>query len=71
MSIASGKLTTIGSLTLPTAHPIAIAVAPNGNFLYVSTAGGIYLYTIESGGAPSVGQMAAASSPRISPIPCR
>ena len=55
MSIASGKLTTIGSLTLPTAHPIAIAVAPNGNFLYVSTAGGIYLYTIESGGALQLG----------------
>jgi hypothetical protein len=55
MSIASGKLTTIGSLTLPTAHPIAIAVAPNGNFLYVSTVGGIYLYTIESGGALQLG----------------
>jgi 6-phosphogluconolactonase (cycloisomerase 2 family) len=55
MSIASGKLTTIGSLTLPTAHPIAIAVAPNGNFLYVSTAGGIYLYTIESGGSLQLG----------------
>ena len=55
MSIASGKLTTIGSLTLPTAHPIAIAVAPNGNFLYVSTVGGIYLYTIGSGGALQLG----------------
>ena len=37
MSIASGKFSTIGSINLPTAHPIAIAVAPNGNFLYVST----------------------------------
>ncbi len=30
--------------------PIAITVAPNGNFLYVSTASGIYLYTIASSG---------------------
>ncbi|MGP8271416.1 MAG: beta-propeller fold lactonase family protein [Terracidiphilus sp.] len=35
--------------TLP-AEPLAIAVAPNGNFLYVSTLAGIYLYTIESNG---------------------
>jgi hypothetical protein len=55
MSISSGKFNTIGSLNLPTAHPIAIAVAPNGNFLYVSTAGGIYLYTIGSGGALTLG----------------
>jgi 6-phosphogluconolactonase (cycloisomerase 2 family) len=51
MSIASGKFTTIGSITLPTADPLAIAVAPNSKFLYVSTLSGIYLYTIESGGA--------------------
>lgn len=55
MSIASGKFNTIGSINLPTAHPIAIAVAPNGKFLYVSTTGGIYLYTIESGGALQLG----------------
>lgn len=30
--------------------PLAIAMAPNGNFLYVSTASGIYLYTIASNG---------------------
>jgi len=53
--IASGALTTISSVTLPTAHPNAIAVAPNGNFLYVSTSGGIYLYTIESNGAIQLG----------------
>jgi 6-phosphogluconolactonase (cycloisomerase 2 family) len=31
--------------------PYAIAVAPNNNFLYVSTGSGIYLYTIGSSGA--------------------
>ncbi|MGA2888502.1 MAG: beta-propeller fold lactonase family protein [Terracidiphilus sp.] len=55
MQISSGVLTTIGALTLPTAHPNAIAVAPNGNFLYVSTSTGIYLYTIGSNGALTLG----------------
>lgn len=55
MKIASGTLTTVGALTVPTATPLAIAVAPNGNFLYVSTSGGIYLYTIGSGGALTLG----------------
>jgi 6-phosphogluconolactonase len=36
---------------LPAAVPLAIAVAPNGNFLYVSTGYGIFLYTIGSNGA--------------------
>ncbi|MGD0732720.1 MAG: beta-propeller fold lactonase family protein, partial [Terracidiphilus sp.] len=48
MSISSGQLTTIGSYTLPTAGALAIAIAPNGNFLYVSTINGIYLYTINT-----------------------
>ncbi len=50
MSISSGQLTTISTLALPTAAPLALSVAPNGKFLYVSTAGGIYLYTIGSNG---------------------
>jgi 6-phosphogluconolactonase (cycloisomerase 2 family) len=54
MKIASGMLTTISSLTLP-ASPMAIAVAPNGNFLYVSTIDGIYLYTINSNGSLTLG----------------
>jgi DNA-binding beta-propeller fold protein YncE len=51
LKIASGSLTTIGTWTPPTSHPLAIAVAPNGKFLYVSTLSGIYLYTIGSNGA--------------------
>ena len=40
--------------TLP-AVPIAITVAPNNTFLYVSTANGIYDYTIASNGELSLG----------------
>ncbi len=54
-TISSGQLHTIGALTLPAPVPYAIAVAPNGSFLYVSTEGGIYLYTIGSGGALTLG----------------
>ncbi len=55
MSFTSGQFTTIGALNLPSVHPTAIAVAPNGKFLYVGTTGGIYLYTIGSGGALNLG----------------
>lgn len=34
----------------PGTAPIAMAISPNGSFLYVSTAVGIYLYTVGSGG---------------------
>jgi len=47
---SSGQLTTIGTTALPAAGASAIAVAPNGNFLYVSTGSGIFLYTIASSG---------------------
>jgi 6-phosphogluconolactonase (cycloisomerase 2 family) len=46
--IASGTLTEVASYALPS-PPLAIAVAPNNDFLYVSTLNGIYLYTISSG----------------------
>jgi 6-phosphogluconolactonase (cycloisomerase 2 family) len=46
--IVSGTLTEIGATALPST-PLSMAVAPNSNFLYVSTAGGIYVYTIASG----------------------
>jgi len=49
-NIASGgTLTAIGGspYTL-SAKPFAVAVAPGGAFLYVATAAGIYLYTIDS-----------------------
>jgi 6-phosphogluconolactonase (cycloisomerase 2 family) len=50
-SISSSQLTALGTTALPASNPFAIAVAPNGNFLYVSTASGIFLYTIGSNGA--------------------
>ena len=52
--INSGSLNQIGAYTLAAA-PAAIAIAPNNNFLYVSTLAGIYLYSIGSGGVLTVG----------------
>jgi hypothetical protein len=54
-AITSGTLGAIsgGTQTL-SAAPFSIAVAPNGDFLYVGTVNGIYLYTIGSGGALSI-----------------
>ncbi len=54
--INAGSLTALSGspYTLPTT-PLAIAIAPNSNFLYVSTADGIYVYTIASDGALSLG----------------
>ncbi len=51
-SIVNGALTALSGspYALPSA-PYAIAVAPNNQFLYVSTGSGIYLYTIGSSGA--------------------
>lgn len=49
--VNAGKVTALAGspYALPDA-PIAIAIAPNGSFLYVSTASGIYLYTIATNG---------------------
>ncbi len=47
-SINSGTLTSLGSWTLPS-MPYAMAIAPSGNFLYVSTDAGVYVYTISGG----------------------
>jgi hypothetical protein len=60
-SITSGTLGAIsgGTQTL-SAAPFSIAVAPNGDFLYIGTVNGIYLYTIGSGGALSIGNGGAA-----------
>ena len=62
-AITSGTLGAIsgGTQTL-SAAPFSIAVAPNGGFLYVGTVNGIYLYTIASGGALSIGNNGAAIS---------
>ncbi len=49
--ISSGKLITISGATQTLASaPSCIAIAPSGDFLYVGTVSGIYLYTIGSGG---------------------
>jgi 6-phosphogluconolactonase len=57
-SFASGSSTptsiTGGAATLPAA-PLAMAISPNGSFLYVSTTVGIYLYTIGTGGTLTQG----------------
>lgn len=52
-NVNSGKLNQIGAYTLAAA-PTAIAIAPGGNFLYVSTVAGIYLYDISSTGALTI-----------------
>lgn len=52
--INSGSLNKIGAYTLAAA-PYAIALAPNGSLLYVSTIAGIYLYNIGSGGGLTIG----------------
>jgi 6-phosphogluconolactonase (cycloisomerase 2 family) len=46
--IVSGTLTLVGTTALSDT-PIAMTVAPNGDFLFVSTSSGIYVYTISSG----------------------
>ena len=54
--ISSGTLEQVsGSPYNLAAGPSAIAVAPGGGFLYVGTPAGIYLYTIGSGGALTIG----------------
>lgn len=57
--VNSGKLTVLpGSPYQLSAAPIAITVAPNNAFLYVSTLGGIFVYTINS----STGQLTVGNS---------
>jgi 6-phosphogluconolactonase (cycloisomerase 2 family) len=46
--IVSGVLTKVDSYSVP-ASPLALVIAPNQSFLYVSTLNGIYVYTISSG----------------------
>jgi 6-phosphogluconolactonase (cycloisomerase 2 family) len=47
-NIVSGVLTEVGAYSVPSS-PLAMAIAPNQAFLYVSTLNGIYVYTISSG----------------------
>src|SRR5580698_11296126 len=62
-SITSGVVGAIsgGSQTLSSA-PFSIVVAPNGDFLYVGTVNGIYLFTIGSGGALTIANGGATIS---------
>ena len=64
MSINSGALTTVAPYALP-AKPLAMTLSPNGNFLYVSTFSGIFLYTVGSGGVltEANGNAAISSDP--------
>ena len=51
-SIVNGTLTSVtGSPYSLPSEPFSIAVAPNGNFLYVGTQSGIFRYTIATTGA--------------------
>jgi 6-phosphogluconolactonase len=62
-NIASGTVTAIsGSPYALSSVPFAMAVSSNGGFLYVSTAAGIYLYTIGSTGALTLANNGAAIS---------
>jgi 6-phosphogluconolactonase (cycloisomerase 2 family) len=54
--VNAGTLTVLpGSPVTVPATPLAIAVSPNGSLLYVSTADGIYVYTISSTGQLTLG----------------
>ena len=58
--INAGVLTALpGSPYTLAAAPIAIAVAPNNAFLYVSTANGIYVYSIATTGQLTLGNSSA------------
>lgn len=51
-SIVTGTLTQVsGSPYALASAPLSMAVSPNGDFLYVGTASGIYVYAISSTGA--------------------
>jgi 6-phosphogluconolactonase len=59
--INSGVLNQIGAYTL-SAAPTAIAMAPSGSFLYVSTVAGIYLYDVDTDGGLTIGNNAGVVS---------
>jgi hypothetical protein len=61
-TVSSAGLTTVGTTTLPAAGASAIAVSPNGSFLYVSTGSGIFVYAISSTGTLTLGNNSQAIS---------
>jgi 6-phosphogluconolactonase len=65
-SISSGTLEQVsGSPYDLSSAPSCIAIAPGGGFLYVGTVSGIYLYTIGSSGALTIGNGGAVISSDI------
>lgn len=60
-SIASGSLSALTGPSAQSGQAYAMAIDPNGKFLFVSSSNGIYLYTIGSNGALSI----KSSSPVI------
>jgi 6-phosphogluconolactonase len=52
---ASSPTAVSGSPWALGSEPFAMAIAPGGSFLYVSTASGIYLYTVGTSGALTIG----------------
>ena len=46
--VKTGTVTALGSSSKLAAAPIAVTVAPNNAFLYVSTLGGIFVYSIDA-----------------------
>jgi 6-phosphogluconolactonase len=62
-NVSAGALTALpGSpYTVPTT-PLAIAIAPSGSFLYVSTSEGIYLYSVSSTGQLALSNASAPIS---------
>ena len=65
-TIASGTLASInGSPYTLSSAPYSIAIAPNGNFLYIGTFAGIFLYSIGSGGQLTLANNANAISQDI------
>lgn len=61
--VNAGVLTVLSGSPYPLpATPLAITVAPNNNFLYVSTINGIYVYTIASNGKLTLGNSSGTIS---------
>jgi len=56
--VKAGTVTALGTSSKLSAAPIAITVAPNNAFLYVSSLGGIFVYTIDG----STGQLTLGNS---------
>jgi 6-phosphogluconolactonase (cycloisomerase 2 family) len=64
LSVNTGTVAAVGSPYTLSAAPIAITIAPNNAFLYVSTVGGIFVYNIDTAtGLLTLGNSGQAISP--------